>query len=405
MVVVARDVAALRLQPAPDMDSAPLICFSHLRWDSVFQRPHHLMTRFARQRAVYFVEEPRDAPHDAAGLDIRRVDGVVRVVPQVPLALGDPTARIAKMLGRFFGAQGIADAVYWFYTPAALALADALEVEPTAVVYDCMDELSAFLGAPSALVAQERELFARADLVFTGGRSLFEAKRAWHPDVHCFPSSVDVAHFGQARLAADAPADQARLPRPRAGFFGVIDERLDLDLVAALAELRPQWSFVYVGPVVKIDPASLPARPNLHFVGQRPYAELPMYAAGWDVALMPFALNAATRYISPTKTLEYLAAGLPVVSTPIADVVDPYGALGLVAIARTAAEAAVALDDAAGETLTPAARRQRRAVADRYLDEWSWDGTWGQMAALVGTVARPVSGDADAAVEEPRRSA
>lgn len=384
------------------MQPAPLICFSHLRWDSVFQRPHHLMTRFARQRRVYFVEEPRDVLDEAAGLDIRWADGVTRVVPQVPVAHRDATGRIAQMLTRFFDAEGVDGAVHWFYTPAALTLSNGLGLTPAAIVYDCMDELSAFLGAPAALVAQERALFRCADLVFTGGRSLYEAKRPWHPEVHCFPSSVDVAHFAQARTTAAPSDDQARLPRPRAGFFGVIDERLDLRLIAELAERRPQWSFVYLGPVAKIDPASLPVRPNLHFLGQRAYAELPAFAAGWDVALMPFALNAATRYISPTKTLEYLAAGLPVVSTPIADVVDPYGTLGLVTIVRSADEAASALDDAAAQTMTAARGASRRQAADRYLDECSWDGTWMRMASLLASVTRSAAAPG---VEEPRRSA
>lgn len=384
------------------MKSAPLLCFSHLRWDSVFQRPHHLMTRFGRERPVYFVEEPIDAPDDAAGLDVQAAHGVMRVVPHVPLGRADTEARVAHMLTRFCRAEGLAGAVQWFYTPSALALAEALALAPKAIVYDCMDELSAFLGAPVALVAQERELFRRADLVFTGGRSLYEAKRAWHPEVHCFPSSVDVAHFARARTGVAEPADHAHLPRPRAGFFGVIDERLDLALVAAVAAARPEWQFVFVGPVVKIDPAALPQAGNIHYLGQRAYADLPAYASGWNVAWMPFALNAATRFISPTKTLEYLAAGRPVVSTPIADVVDPYGTRGLVTVVSGAEQAVRALDAAVAEREHPAARDRRLANADHYLDEWSWDATWARMDALVAAVSRRTP---DVDLQEPRRSA
>lgn len=386
------------------MEAAPFICFSHLRWDSVFQRPHHLMTRFARQRPVYFVEEPRDVPEAQASLDVRRDGGVLRVTPQLPIDAGATRdVRVAQMLAQFFAAEGLTQAVHWYYTPAALALAKASAPRPIAVIYDCMDELSAFLGAPASLIAQEQELFAHADLVFTGGRSLYEAKRPRHPGVHCFPSSVDVAHFATARDTRTVePFDQASLPRPRAGFFGVIDERLDLDLIAGLADARPGWTFVYIGPIVKIDPASVPQRANIHYFGQRPYDVLPAYASGWDAALMPFALNAATRYISPTKTLEYMAAGLPVLATPIADVVDPYGAKGLVTIVRGVEEAARALDAADAERTRPWLRSRRRAAADQYLDEWSWDGTWERMDALMAGASAASSTEAP---QEPRRSA
>jgi UDP-galactopyranose mutase len=218
--------------------------------------------------------------------------------------------------------EQLEDYLVWFYTPMALPLASALH--PAAVIYDCMDELSAFLGAPPQLLQREEQLLQRADIVFTGGPSLFRAKQNRHSNVHCFPSSVDAAHFAKAKNAADA-ADQASLPYPRLGFFGVVDERMDLDLLKALAESHPEWQIVMVGPVVKVDPALLPQRPNLHFLGHRSYDQLPEYLAGWDVCLLPFALNEATRFISPTKTLEYMAAEKPIVSTPITDVADPYG--------------------------------------------------------------------------------
>ena len=179
-------------------------------------------------------------------------------------------------------------------------------------------------------------MLARADLVFTGGQSLYEAKRGQHPRVFAFPSSVDAAHFARARRATDDPADQAAIPHPRLGFFGVIDERMDLDLLAAIADARPDWHLVIIGPVVKVDPASYRERANIHYLGKKDYQELPGYLAGWDVALLPFAINESTRFISPTKTPEYLAAGKPVVSTPIRDVVRPYGMRGLVHIAATA---------------------------------------------------------------------
>ena len=239
--------------------------------------------------------------------------------------------RNVRLLDDFIETEAIRDYVLWYYTPMALALTRHLS--PLAVVYDCMDELSAFQGAPATLREHERELMQRASLVLTGGRSLYEAKRHQHHNIHALPSSVDVAHFARARSIAIDPRDQAGIPHPRLGFFGVIDERLDIALVDGVAAARPDWHLVMIGPVVKIDPASLPRRPNIHYLGSKPYGELPHYLAGWDVALLPFARNEATRFISPTKTPEYMAAGKPVVSTSIQDVVRPYGEQGLVRIA------------------------------------------------------------------------
>jgi glycosyltransferase involved in cell wall biosynthesis len=198
-----------------------------------------------------------------------------------------------------------------------------------------MDELSLFRNAPTALVENEIKLMALSDLVFTGGISLFEAKRKLHPSVYPFPSSVDCKHFAQARALEDVAEDQKHLPRPRLGYAGVIDERIDLDLIREIARRRPDWHIVMIGPVVKIDAAALPNDPNIHWLGMKSYSDLPVYLAGWDVALMPFAINESTRFISPTKTPEYLAAGLPVVSTPIRDVKRQYGELGLVQIEGT----------------------------------------------------------------------
>jgi UDP-galactopyranose mutase len=256
-----------------------------------------------------------------------------------------------------------------------------------------MDELSAFDGASPALLDRERALLGRADLMFTGGPSLYRAKRDRHPDVHCFPSSVDAAHFGQARPDAPAlaePDDQREIPRPRLGFFGVIDERLDRDLVGALAAARPAWHVVMVGPAVKISPASLPQADNLHWLGPKTYDELPAYLAGWDVCLLPFARNRATEFISPTKTLEYFAAERPVVSTPITDVAEPYG--DVVYLGDTA-EAFVA----ACESALTASPRQRAANTDDMRDvvaQTSWDATVRRMAALLDGLGRSATASA-----------
>jgi glycosyltransferase involved in cell wall biosynthesis len=361
-----------------------LVCLSHLRWDFVYQRPQHLMSRFARDRRVFFVEEPiyGDGP---ARLELGERPGGIRVaVPHLPHGTGPEEAEAiqARLLRSLLEEHGISEYVLWYYTPMAVAFTEGLE--PAAVVYDSMDELSLFRGAPPQLLEREARLLERADLVFTGGQSLYEAKRERHPSVHAFPSSIEAEHFGMARNGIPHPDDQRTLPRPRLGYFGVIDERIDLDLIAAVAEARPDWQIVMVGPVVKIDPATLPRRDNIHYLGMKPYAELPAYLAGWDVALMPFARNEATRFISPTKTPEYLAGGRPVVSTSIRDVVRPYGEMGLVEIADEPAAFAAAVERSF-ERLCPggSCRDEWLARVDEFLARGSWSRTWQQMSSLI----------------------
>ena len=375
-------------------DLLDLICFAHLGWDFVYQRPQHLMSRFARNGRVFYLEPPVfDAPNPRLVVDARH--GGVRVVTphlppalnQVPLAaaLGEDGVvdSLHPLIDRLLIEQGIHDFIGWYYTPMALNATRHLRSLVT--VYDCMDDLAAFADGPPAMPALEQELLARADLVFTGGYSLYEAKRALHPRVYPFPSGVDAAHFAQARDGLPDPADQAAIPHPRLGFYGVLDERLDLDLIAGVADARPEWHQVIVGPVAphKFDPALLPHRPNIHYLGMKSYDELPAYLAGWDVATMPFARNRATRYISPTKTPEYLAAGKPVVSTSIRDVVRPYGEQGLARIADTPAEVVAAVEGTMGED---ASRRLREA--DAFLAGLSWDRTWADMDRLIAAATR-----------------
>jgi UDP-galactopyranose mutase len=377
---------ARSIEPTDTTDAlAPdLVCLSHLRWDFVFQRPQHLMSRCAAGRRVFFIEEPifDEGP---LRLEVSERDcGVRVVVPRLPEGLTSEVARDAaqaSLVERLMADYGVRDFALWYYTPMALRFTRHLR--PLATVYDCMDELSAFKGASPLLRSLEQELLARADLVFTGGQSLYEAKRDRHPRVHAFPSSIDAAHFARARddSAAD-PADQAAIPRPRLGFFGVIDERFDAALLDAVARLRPDWQFVMIGPVVKIDPASLPRRANIHYLGMKSYEELPLYLAGWDAALLLFARNESTRFISPTKTPEYLAAGKPVVSTSIRDVVRPYGERGFVRIADTPEEFVGACEAAMDEDAS--ARVER---VDGFLAETSWNRTWRQMSDLIEEVA------------------
>jgi glycosyltransferase involved in cell wall biosynthesis len=362
---------------------ADLVCLSHLRWDFVYQRPQHLLTRAARGRRVFFIEEPQ-YDEGSMRLDVRETDcGVKVVLPQLPHGLQSEIATEAvmrQMIDRLLMTESVRDYVLWYYTPMALNFTRHLK--PSVTVFDCMDELSAFKGAPQELKDLERELFGRADLVFTGGHSLFEVKKTEHPSVHAFPSSIDREHFLRARtLDANAgPADQRDIPHPRLGFFGVVDERFDIELLKSVSAARPDWHFVIVGPVVKIDPANLPQAPNIHYLGTKAYSELPQYVGGWDVALLLFARNESTKFISPTKTPEYLAAGRPVISTSIADVVRPYGENGLVEIADTPEDFCVAAERLLG---SDSDRSTWLESVDRFLSQMSWDSTWSEMWKLI----------------------
>ena len=368
-------------------ETAPtLLCFSHLRWEFVFQRPQHLMNRFAKSAPVIVWEEAIDAEDGASpSLHIRPAaenSRITLITPRLPRG-GSEDARDAflKQLldGYLAGVSG--NLVAWYYTPMMLPFSRHLK--PVCTVYDAMDELANFRFAPPMLLELERELLDRSDVVFTGGYSLYEAKKQRHGNVHPFPSSVDRAHFAQARGEIAEPADQVAIARPRLGFYGVFDERIDLDLIAAVADARPDWQLVMVGPVVKISADDLPRRANIHWLGGRSYNELPAYLSGWDVALMPFAINAATRFISPTKTPEYLAAGVAVVSTPIRDVKRHYERVAGVRIAGTADQFIAGID----------AQLKLRASGDRWLAEvdgllstMSWDITQARMAALIDEV-------------------
>jgi UDP-galactopyranose mutase len=358
-----------------------LICFSHLRWDFVFQRPQHLMTRFARESTVIFWEEPHHREDLAEPrLDIRLCPktGVIVATPELPAGMDRrPEQQALRQLLDTFVAGHEGTLVRWYYTPMMLPFSEHLAAD--CIVYDCMDELANFKGAPPELLPLEQKLLDQADLVFTGGYSLYEAKRDRHPNIHPFPSSVDVAHFAQAREKMIEPEDLIDLPHPRFGFYGVVDERMDLALLEHMADARPDWSICIVGPVVKISEDDLPRRPNLYYLGGKSYVELPDYLRGWDVALMPFAINEATRFISPTKTPEYLAGGLPVVSTPITDVVRHYGGIDAVRIGDTP-EAFVAACDA---QLELAQGEAWRAEVDQTLATLSWDRTFRQMADLI----------------------
>jgi UDP-galactopyranose mutase len=339
------------------------------------------MSRSARERRVFFVEEP------IFGATVPKLEisgrgcGVVVVVPYLPGGLNDDEVAAMEqslLLDDLFLEYNISDYILWYYTPMALAF--TWHLEPLLTVYDCMDELSAFKNAPRNLKRREAELLALADLVFTGGYSLYEAKCHLHPNIHPFPSSIDPAHFRKARKRLAEPEDQVGIPRPRLGFFGVIDERMDIDLLAGIADAKPDWSLVMIGPVVKIDPAELPRRQNIHYLGGRDYNDLPAYLSGWDIAMLPFARNESTRYISPTKTPEYLAAGIPTISTSIRDVAHPYGEQGLVEIVDTPAEFVAAAKRLMSSEFD---YQTWLSQVDDTLAFSSWDSTWARMMRLI----------------------
>ncbi len=357
-----------------------LICFSHLSWKFVYQRPQHLLSRFTSRYTVYYVEEfVYSAEED--GYTINVTDENVKVIlPHLNNRTDEnlnPAKRVEMIVKKLFKDHLIHSYLFWYYTPMALAYTQ--NFDPLVTVYDCMDELSAFKFAPADLKIYEQELFQRADIVFTGGNNLFKEKQSQHKNIYSFPSSIDKAHFLKAREPNEDVEDQSTIPHPRIGFYGVIDERFDIELIRQAADARPDWHFILVGPVIKIDPDTLPQNENIHYLGSKTYAELPVYLSGWDIALIPFALNEATRFISPTKTPEYLAGGKPVISTAIIDVVHPYHELGLVHIVQNASE----LVQYASAELAATDKREWLTKVDEYLSAISWDATWGRMDELI----------------------
>lgn len=360
--------------------SGDIICLSHLRWNFVYQRPQHLMSRFAARGRVFYFEEPiyNDGATHLAVSEQR--ENLFVCVPHVNHQDGIEKGAYEierEMLDELIAENKIENFIEWFYTPMALEFADHLK--PVLTVFDCMDELSAFKFAPPELVENERKLLEKADLVFTGGQSLYEAKKNRHARVFYFPSSIDAEHFRQARAIENEPEDQAKIKSPKLGFCGVIDERMDTVLLAEMADLRPDWQFVMIGPIVKIAPEDLPKRSNIHYLGGKNYDELPAYLSGWNIALMPFAINESTKYISPTKTPEYLAAGKCVISTRIKDVVRPYGEEKLVSMADTAEEFVAEAD----KILERGNFDEWRSKTDEFLARNSWDKTFALMNDLV----------------------
>jgi glycosyltransferase involved in cell wall biosynthesis len=332
------------LRPVSPSAGFPIIVHSHLGWDWVWQRPQQFHSRLSQRHRILFVEGPvaREGL-TAAQVTLREVPdypNIVVVQMEMPAERWNDGAWVDKERRRLvesvlsgpLGAD-FQDPVQWFYDPMAVT-AFAGHLNERAIVYDCMDQLSKFRGAPAELVRRERELLAIANVVFAGGPKIWKDKVTHNANCYSFGCGVDVEHFGHAADPATVvPADIAKLPRPVYGYIGVVDERIDYDLLATLAEKNAGGSVVMIGPWTKVDPSTFPRRENLHWLGQRDYGQLPAYAKGFDVCLMPFALNEATEFINPTKALEYMAAGRPIVSTAIEDVVLQFE--DVVKVART----------------------------------------------------------------------
>lgn len=365
--------------PIQGITMTTIIVFSHLRWDFVYQRPQHLLSRMAENYKIVFIEEPVFCEHGSKLESSIPAPNVTVLKPHTPLDVpgfhDEQLPYLIELMRQFIVTDE--EHMAWFYTPMALPLLQ--ELDPVLVIYDCMDELAAFKNPPKQMLQRENALLKVADIIFTGGPGLYRAKRNRHPNVYCFPSSVDVVHFEQALDRTNLHPAHEAIPGPRLGYYGVIDERIDTDLIACLADAHPQWQIILVGPVLKIDPATLPRRHNIHYLGQQPYKALPHFLAGWNVCLMPFALNESTHFISPTKTLEYMAAELPIVSTPIADVLELYGEV--VSMADSSSAFIKACETAL--LTTPEEHKRKILKMREMISATSWETTAKKMRELM----------------------
>ena len=350
-----------------------MIVFCHLRWEFVYQRPQHIISRLSSNIKVLFIEEPLPSQSGNSGNLIMVSDTLHVLQPNVT-----NIEAIANIIPEYVKNKNIPYG--WFYSASFSPLLEQLDFET--VIYDCMDELSLFKGAPEHLINQEKYLMAHADIIFTGGKSLYESKKQWHENVHCFPSSVDESHFAKALNGITVPDDIANLQSPVVGYYGVIDERIDLALLHETALKLPNVSFVMIGPLAKIGEADLPREANIHYLGMKSYDVLPHYLKAFDIAMMPFALNDATKYISPTKTLEYMAARKPIISTKIVDVVRDYSRC--VSLIETADEFAEAITFLVDKT----DRLSMELEYYKILKKTSWDATADKMTSIIKTFAK-----------------
>lgn len=350
-----------------------MIVFCHLRWQFVYQRPQHIISRMSESKKILFIEEPVGGKENEAGNLIIVSERLHILQPNV-----NDIESISDVIPAFVKNKNVA--VGWFYSASFCSLLETMDFDT--VVYDCMDELSLFKGAPGHLINQEKYLMANADIIFTGGKSLYDSKKQFHNNVHCFPSSVEQSHFAQALNGIAIPGDIGDIKMPIAGYYGVIDERIDLELLHKTAEKMPDVSFVMIGPLAKIQESDLPREANIHYLGMKSYSELPHYLKAFDIAMMPFALNDATKFISPTKTLEYMAAGKPIISTKIIDVVRDYSSC--VKLIETADDFCHAVQSLKEKTDHSAMKTDYETI----LKNTSWDNTTNQMKSIIKLFAK-----------------
>lgn len=360
------------------MKNFDLIVFSHLRWEFVFQRPQHLISRFAKDRKVLFVEELiqfSETDKETANI-ITPSQNITVIQPKIPYE--SMSTDVIPIVKEQIKKNELQNTVLWFYAPM---YSDVIgHIPHTLVIFDCMDELAAFKNAPAALIEKESFLLSKADIVFTGGKSLYESKKKKHHNVYCFPSSVDQKHFAKALSdETPVPEDIAAIKKPIVGYYGVIDERIDIPLLKGIAEMKKDISFVMIGPIVKIQESDLPKRDNIFYLGGKKYDELPQYLKAIDITMMPFALNESTKFISPTKTLEYMAAYKPIISTPIYDVVRDYKKQ--VSIVNTIEEFSEAIDHYLDESEEDKNIREKHQK--EILNKTSWDNTYNEMLKII----------------------
>lgn len=371
-IVYKNNSYTTHLSVAKENNNYDMVVFSHLRWDFVYQRPQHIISRLAKTQKILFIEEPLCLP-TAEG-------GALTVITPNLHVLQPNVQCIEEIAGILLQYTAKSVSTGWFYSASFLPLLSYFNFDT--IVYDCMDELSLFKGAPEKLVQLERTLMEKATVVFTGGKSLYESKAQHHNNVHCFPSSVDRNHFAKALNGLALPEDIAAIKGPIVGYFGVIDERINLALLHETALLLPQVSFVMIGPLAKISDQDLPRENNIHYLGMKSYSELPGYLKAFSIAMMPFALNDATKYISPTKTLEYMAAGKPIISTAIYDVVRDYS--DSVAIISIQQEFATAIENALFKGINVFTPTDYSNI----LEKTSWDTTVNKMKDVLKNMVK-----------------
>jgi glycosyltransferase involved in cell wall biosynthesis len=346
------------------------------------------MSRFAQRCRVLYIDPPVIIPGNGESLLWEQQnDSAVRVIRPLfaDKRIGAETRERdyeklwSDLLPEVLAIAGT-NTIIWNFAPQADYLVAAALPQVKLAVYDCMDDLASFKDGTEEMRKREDHLLSLVDLLFTGGRSMYESRKDRHPRAYCFPSGVDVEHYKHTRdPQIQEPAAIAEIPHPRLGYFGVLDERIDWELIAAVARERPQWHWTLVGPFAKVEPEELPAGSNIHYLGQQEYADLPAFLKGFDIATMPFALNEATRVISPTKTPEYLAGGKPVISTSVPDVVATYDEV--VEIADGADTWITTIEQMLA--WTDEQRQERLERAAPLLEQSSWDSVVERMWALM----------------------